>query len=432
MNGIVIARGRRGVPAHALRPAAPARHRLRRRLDPRLPGVDLRRPARAAERVAVHAVEALGLRDGIAFPQLIAHRDGSRRASSRSRRASPAARWPTSSGTRSASTSSRSRCARRSASRSRTRSRCRASSSRSRSASSPRSPARCRPGGDADRQPRARARGRGRRPGRHLPPGRRDDPPGAARRRPARLRDRDRATRPSRRSSAPRLRRGCSTSRSSRRELRASTSRTTASCSRRRRRAATASRTSTASPQPGDLLLRHDVDLSLDAALRMAELEAEARRERDVLPDDESVFYNLASSEGEAAIERLRELGHRVGLHAVYPTRRPRRALRPRRRLAQPGPRVHARADRRRDQRDGGAVLRPGDVPLRLEPALALGLPARGAPRRRVPVAAAPHPSRDLGLSGRRRWARRCARCSTPRSERAARAARGDDRIDLS
>ena len=33
----------------------------------------------------------------------------------------------------------------------------------------------------------------------------------------------------------------------------------------------------------------------------------------------ESVFYNLASSEGVAAIARLRELGHAVGLHAVHP-----------------------------------------------------------------------------------------------------------------
>ena len=33
----------------------------------------------------------------------------------------------------------------------------------------------------------------------------------------------------------------------------------------------------------------------------------------------ESVFYNLASAEGREAIERLRGLGHRVGLHAVYP-----------------------------------------------------------------------------------------------------------------
>ena len=32
-----------------------------------------------------------------------------------------------------------------------------------------------------------------------------------------------------------------------------------------------------------------------------------------------SVFYNLSSPEGERALARLRELGHRVGLHAVYP-----------------------------------------------------------------------------------------------------------------
>ena len=31
-------------------------------------------------------------------------------------------------------------------------------------------------------------------------------------------------------------------------------------------------------PRRGDLLLRHDVDLSLDAALRMAELEADDGR----------------------------------------------------------------------------------------------------------------------------------------------------------
>ena len=33
-------------------------------------------------------------------------------------------------------------------------------------------------------------------------------------------------------------------------------------------------------PRPGDLLLRHDVDLSLDAALTMAELEAGGARPR--------------------------------------------------------------------------------------------------------------------------------------------------------
>lgn len=72
-------------------------------------------------------------------------------------------------------------------------------------------------------------------------------------------------------------------------------------------------------PERGDLFLRHDVDLSLDAALRMAELEAELAVHATYLLMTESVFYNLASSEGEAAIARLRELGHTVGLHAVHP-----------------------------------------------------------------------------------------------------------------
>ena len=72
-------------------------------------------------------------------------------------------------------------------------------------------------------------------------------------------------------------------------------------------------------PAPGDLLLRHDVDLSLDAALTLAELEAEAGAHATYFLMTRSVFYNLASPEGERAIARLRELGHRVGLHAVYP-----------------------------------------------------------------------------------------------------------------
>jgi hypothetical protein len=72
-------------------------------------------------------------------------------------------------------------------------------------------------------------------------------------------------------------------------------------------------------PHDGDLLLRHDVDLSLDAALRMAELEAEEGAAATYFVMTESVFYNLASSEGRSAIERFRALGHRVGLHAVWP-----------------------------------------------------------------------------------------------------------------
>jgi hypothetical protein len=72
-------------------------------------------------------------------------------------------------------------------------------------------------------------------------------------------------------------------------------------------------------PAAGDLLLRHDVDLSLDAALTLADLEAEADAAATYFLMTRSVFYNLASAEGERALSRLRELGHRVGLHAVYP-----------------------------------------------------------------------------------------------------------------
>ncbi len=72
-------------------------------------------------------------------------------------------------------------------------------------------------------------------------------------------------------------------------------------------------------PGDGDLFLRHDVDLSLAAALRMAEVETEAGARATYFLMTESVFYNLASSEGVTAIGRLRELGHWIGLHAVYP-----------------------------------------------------------------------------------------------------------------
>jgi hypothetical protein len=72
-------------------------------------------------------------------------------------------------------------------------------------------------------------------------------------------------------------------------------------------------------PQPGDLFLRHDVDLSLEAAVELAELEAARDARATYFLMTESVFYNLASPVGRGAFDRLRALGHRVGLHAVYP-----------------------------------------------------------------------------------------------------------------
>ena len=72
-------------------------------------------------------------------------------------------------------------------------------------------------------------------------------------------------------------------------------------------------------PRFGNVYLRHDVDLSLDAAVTMAELEAGLDVRATYFLMTRSVFYNLASAEGERALARLRDLGHSVGHHAVHP-----------------------------------------------------------------------------------------------------------------
>lgn len=72
-------------------------------------------------------------------------------------------------------------------------------------------------------------------------------------------------------------------------------------------------------PREGDLLLRHDVDLSLEAAVQMARCEAELGAAATYFLMTESIFYNLDSAVGRATIATLRDLGHRVALHAVYP-----------------------------------------------------------------------------------------------------------------
>ena len=72
-------------------------------------------------------------------------------------------------------------------------------------------------------------------------------------------------------------------------------------------------------PTAGKLLLRHDVDLSLDAAVRMAEVEAELGAWSTWFLMTRSPFYNPDSAEGERAIARLRELGGRIAHHAVWP-----------------------------------------------------------------------------------------------------------------
>ena len=52
-------------------------------------------------------------------------------------------------------------------------------------------------------------------------------------------------------------------------------------------------------PEAGALILRHDVDLSLEAALALAEVETQAGAWSTWFLMTRSVFYNLASAEGE-------------------------------------------------------------------------------------------------------------------------------------
>lgn len=72
-------------------------------------------------------------------------------------------------------------------------------------------------------------------------------------------------------------------------------------------------------PRDGDLVLRHDVDLSLEAAVALAEVEAQAGAFSTWFLMTRSAFYNLDSARGEWALERLRALGGRIAHHAVWP-----------------------------------------------------------------------------------------------------------------
>lgn len=63
------------------------------------------------------------------------------------------------------------------------------------------------------------------------------------------------------------------------------------------------------------ILWRHDVDLDLQAAVKMAEIEADMGVRATYLLMTKSWFYNPFSAEAERAINRLVELGHDVGLH---------------------------------------------------------------------------------------------------------------------
>jgi len=72
-------------------------------------------------------------------------------------------------------------------------------------------------------------------------------------------------------------------------------------------------------PRAGDVFLRHDVDLSLEAALQMARVERDLGVRATYFLMTGSAFYNLDSQVGRYALRQLRLWGHAVGQHPAYP-----------------------------------------------------------------------------------------------------------------
>lgn len=65
----------------------------------------------------------------------------------------------------------------------------------------------------------------------------------------------------------------------------------------------------------GHLLLRHDIDLSLDAALTMAKAEHEQGWQATYFVMVSSPFYNILTPQAKSRLQDIRALGHEVGLH---------------------------------------------------------------------------------------------------------------------
>lgn len=77
-----------------------------------------------------------------------------------------------------------------------------------------------------------------------------------------------------------------------------------------------------ADPAQRHLVLRHDVDMSLEAAAAMAALEAEHGLSATYFVLMRSEFYNPASAVNRAALRSIRAAGHSIGLHfdaALHP-----------------------------------------------------------------------------------------------------------------
>lgn len=74
------------------------------------------------------------------------------------------------------------------------------------------------------------------------------------------------------------------------------------------------------------ILLRHDVDVSLDTALELAQLEAKEGVTSTYYILLYNQFYNPLSQEGRELVQKIAALGHEIGLHwdsTFYPSDNP-------------------------------------------------------------------------------------------------------------
>ncbi|MBM3527025.1 MAG: hypothetical protein FJX62_02945 [Alphaproteobacteria bacterium] len=78
-----------------------------------------------------------------------------------------------------------------------------------------------------------------------------------------------------------------------------------------------------ADPAQRHLILRHDVDFSLEAAASMAELECRLGHASTYFVLLRTEFYNVFSNAGLAALRKIADFGHSIGLHfdgSLYPS----------------------------------------------------------------------------------------------------------------
>jgi hypothetical protein len=64
-----------------------------------------------------------------------------------------------------------------------------------------------------------------------------------------------------------------------------------------------------------DIILRHDIDISLEPAVEMAKIEKELKIKSTFFILFQSPFYNAFSKNSIQSIQKIIKLGHRIGLH---------------------------------------------------------------------------------------------------------------------